>query len=78
MAQISGVAEFMIKLNTNENPYPPAPGVIRALKEFSFFTLRYFSPYTCASFSKAGSEFLTDVYKRQDQTQIFQLSAVLF
>ena len=23
----------LIKLNTNENPYPPAPGVIRALKE---------------------------------------------
>ena len=22
----------VIKLNTNENPYPPAPGVIRALK----------------------------------------------
>lgn len=24
-------AERMIKLNTNENPYPPAPGVQRAL-----------------------------------------------
>ena len=23
----------MIKLNTNENPYPPAPGVRRMLKE---------------------------------------------
>ena len=23
----------MIKLNTNENPYPPAPGVTKALKE---------------------------------------------
>lgn len=23
----------MIKLNTNENPYPPAPGVTRMLKE---------------------------------------------
>ena len=22
----------MIKLNTNENPYPPAPGVVEALK----------------------------------------------
>lgn len=26
-------AERMIKLNTNENPYPPAPGVEKALKE---------------------------------------------
>lgn len=25
--------EGIIKLNTNENPYPPAPGVIKALKE---------------------------------------------
>ena len=24
----------MIKLNTNENPYPPAPGVVEALKNF--------------------------------------------
>ena len=23
----------LIKLNTNENPYPPAPGAIRALRE---------------------------------------------
>ena len=23
----------LIKLNTNENPYPPAPGVARALRE---------------------------------------------
>ena len=24
----------MIKLNTNENPYPPAPGVLKAMEEF--------------------------------------------
>ena len=24
----------VIKLNTNENPYPPAPGVKKALEEF--------------------------------------------
>ena len=24
----------IIKLNTNENPYPPAPGVQKVLKEF--------------------------------------------
>ena len=32
----------MIKLNTNENPYPPAPGVIRALKEFDTDRLRLY------------------------------------
>ena len=36
----------MIKLNTNENPYPPAPGVIRALKEFDTDRLRLDTKYT--------------------------------
>ncbi len=30
----------LIKLNTNENPYPPAPGVARALKELDASALR--------------------------------------
>lgn len=32
----------MIKLNTNENPYPPSPKVIRALQEFDADTLRLY------------------------------------
>ncbi|MCW4153792.1 histidinol-phosphate transaminase [Halomonas sp. 18H] len=32
--------ERLIKLNTNENPYPPAPGVEAALREFSADHLR--------------------------------------
>lgn len=32
--------ERMIKLNTNENPYPPAPGVQKALEEFQIDRLR--------------------------------------
>lgn len=32
--------ERMIKLNTNENPYPPAPGVQKALDEFQVDRLR--------------------------------------
>lgn len=32
----------MIKLNTNENPYPPAPGVARALAEFDTERLRMY------------------------------------
>lgn len=32
----------MVKLNTNENPYPPAPGVQRALKEFGTDELRLY------------------------------------
>ena len=30
----------LIKLNTNENPYPPAPGVERALREMDADRLR--------------------------------------
>ncbi|MBH1940353.1 histidinol-phosphate transaminase [Mobilitalea sibirica] len=32
----------MIKLNTNENPYPPAPGVKRALQNLDFDRLRLY------------------------------------
>ena len=30
----------MIKLNTNENPYPPAPGVMEALRSLDTDLLR--------------------------------------
>ncbi len=32
----------MVKLNTNENPYPPSPKVIKAIKEFYADTLRLY------------------------------------
>lgn len=32
----------MIKLNTNENPYPPSPKVVQAVKEFDNDTLRLY------------------------------------
>ena len=32
----------VVKLNTNENPYPPAPGVTKALKEIHTDTLRLY------------------------------------
>ena len=32
----------MIKLNTNENPYPPAPGVEKALQQFDTGRLRLY------------------------------------
>jgi len=32
----------VVKLNTNENPYPPAPGVLRALAEFDGGRLRLY------------------------------------
>ena len=36
-----------VKLNTNENPYPPAPGVQRALAGFNPDTLRLYPEPTC-------------------------------
>ncbi|RDU23953.1 histidinol-phosphate transaminase [Anaerosacchariphilus polymeriproducens] len=39
--------ENMIKLNTNENPYPPAPGVRKIMDEFKEDTLRLY-PDPCA------------------------------
>lgn len=39
----------VIKLNTNENPYPPAPGVRRALKELEDDCLRLYPDPDCMS-----------------------------
>ena len=33
-----------IKLNTNENPYPPSPRVASAVREFSSASLRRYPP----------------------------------
>lgn len=37
----------MIKLNTNENPYPPAPGVMDALKQLETDRLRLYPDPSC-------------------------------
>ena len=39
--------ENIIKLNTNENPYPPAPGVLRALHDMNVGKLRKYPDPTC-------------------------------
>lgn len=43
----------MIKLNTNENPYPPAPGVLKALEEFNTDTLKLYPDPTSSVLVKA-------------------------
>ena len=47
----------MIKLNTNENPYPPAPGVIRVLKEFDTDRLRLYPEPACKVLVDAIAEY---------------------
>ena len=46
----------MIKLNTNENPYPPAPGVEKALKALEADTLRLYPDPTAGELVRAIAE----------------------
>ena len=46
----------MIKLNTNENPYPPAPGVRRALEEMKEESFRLYPDPACSMLTEALSE----------------------
>lgn len=47
----------MIKLNTNENPYPPAPGVEKLLAEFDADKLRLYPEPTCKVLVDAIAEY---------------------
>lgn len=47
----------MIKLNTNENPYPPAPGVAQALKDMDTSALRLYPDPTAGELVRAIAEF---------------------
>ncbi len=58
--------KHMIKLNTNENPYPPAPGVEKALRELSADSLRLYPDPTAGDLVRA----LGDYYGLSEE-QIF-------
>lgn len=58
--------ENMIKLNTNENPYPPAPGVRKALDEFKEDSLRLYPDPTASVLVNE----IADYYK-VDSKQVF-------
>jgi len=47
----------LIKLNTNENPYPPAPAVLEALRNADTAALRLYSDPDCTALCKAAAEF---------------------
>lgn len=47
----------LIKLNTNENPYDPAPGVLRAINEEEVAKLRLYSDPEAAPLMEAAAEF---------------------
>ena len=56
----------MIKLNTNENPYPPAPGVLKALKQFDPDRLRLYPDPSAAVLVEVLAE-----YYRVKPSQVF-------
>lgn len=56
----------IIKLNTNENPYPPAPGVVKALEQFDTDRLRLYPEPDCKVLVDAIAE-----YYGLDSSQVF-------
>ena len=48
----------IVKLNTNENPYPPSPKVIEAIRATAGETLRRYPPVYWNEFRKAAAEVL--------------------
>ncbi len=48
--------EKFIKLNTNENPYPPAPGVLRTIRKFPAEFMRKYPQPEADSFRKTAAE----------------------
>ena len=47
----------LIKLNTNENPYPPAPGVAEALKHMDIDRFRKYPDPTASDLVHALAEY---------------------
>lgn len=56
----------IIKLNTNENPYPPAPGVLKALEELDIDRLRLYPDPAASELVNALAE-----YYHKDPSCIF-------
>ena len=47
----------VIKLNTNENPYPPAPGVKKALREMDIDRMRLYPDPTAGNLVHTLAEY---------------------
>lgn len=56
----------IIKINTNENPFPPAPGVVEVLKNFDSNRLRKYPDPTVSMLVKAIADFY-----QVDEKQVF-------
>lgn len=49
--------ENIVKINANENPYPPSPKAIKAINEFNCSTLRFYPDANAAEFKQAIADF---------------------
>jgi histidinol-phosphate aminotransferase len=47
----------IVKINANENPYPPSPMAVKALKEFDADKLRFYPPADAYEFKKALADY---------------------
>ncbi len=47
----------IVKINANENPYPPSPAAIKALKEFNADSLRFYPPADATPLKAAIAEY---------------------
>src|SRR5688500_14155123 len=53
-----GPGERVVKLNTNENPFPPSPRVMRAIRAIDEETLRRYPNPTADAFRAAAAKLL--------------------
>src|SRR6185503_17603684 len=53
-----GVGERVVKLNTNENPFPPSPAVVRAIQSIEPEMLRRYPNPTADVFRDAAARVL--------------------
>lgn len=47
----------IVKINANENPYPPSPAAIKAINEFDCSRMRFYPDANATEFKKAMAEF---------------------
>ncbi len=47
----------IVKINANENPYPPSPEAIKAIREFKSENLRFYPDANATAFKRALAEF---------------------
>ena len=66
-----------IKLNTNENPYPPAPGVMDVITREAVSQLKLYSDPTIAPLKQAKDAVLVDTSDMDIDTVIAEIRRIV-